>query len=1021
MDDLPELADNGHNWPTYGSWVLHAIADEGLMGLLVGSETRPVHPAQQKGLGEDWSPQTNEERDEVTAWRTADESWQRRNATVNLLITYGISDYIFSFILLLKTPLEKFAFLEKRFGLIPRPDSWLAAEEGTRQSDSQPEQSAVGETAQSTCNSHNEPEKPSSEEADSPGSPNDCTETKSRYLTPESEVIDVRQVEPYLPVVEVGTVNSKQPDERDHTGVTSTSFPANTVAAEQPTVVLHKCTEIAYGPMAPEATIVDVQSQVAGSCAANSNKREGECTEIPTGYLEPETDIIDVQQTEPDEHADMLEVPDERSQGTNNDIAEHQTLPEWTSGVSDPADNATRYSCGRSIENASIECNEDIPMDGKTVANVPDPPGIHAEPATSHDKRSTLQNKPPVRIHNGTVTELKLPCTRSEWTPRHPQRTRRRHSTRNTPPDKVWGVGVHKHARTGKGDSTDIRSTATKPEIRATSAQMVDTPADLPHLERCPKEPDKAKDTSGGGDDKPSSEFSDSHGVRKLMLAGSGSQRTEQEVKRSNGLPVPSEMHANGFIHPPRTLKDTRRHGRIKTGLRNICSIETRGYRRLALNVPTSLPHEVSKRLWNIADTCQRQDMPPRRTRNHYGHSDSRMAVSRQWHETTRQDGKCTQFRRRGTPVIPLDLPWERTKWNNRENGDATSSNAVCSHGAEEELLADSRSQHSEHGAQRLNGSPAPPEPPPTGIPHLPRPHMVTRRRGRIKTSDEMVSDAQTRRNAYHSRAVPMRLLPSSSNASKWFWNTANIYWRQWEPLGSMQNDAKQPRILHTAKRLSRSSGIRRDTKLRAKWPNDSPALSKRPPSGLTHTPSTSTGPRRPGRIKIEAENVSIVRTRPSAYRTLAVVIRPLRLISTPTDPSEVIAGESLTVSVRYSKVSGARNVQMRGYPYPGEHTQGSATISPSRQPRKRRKPPWDIAGTYQRQGVPHPWIWGNHEPLYGQNGGLSITVQGQSARTTSAFPKREVATMRRINTTKQHSLYTRTRSSLAAEYTLVY
>ncbi|KAI6016749.1 hypothetical protein EDC04DRAFT_521168 [Pisolithus marmoratus] len=129
MDDLPELADNGHNWPTYGSWVLHAIADEGLMGLLVGSETRPVHPAQLRGLGEDWAPQTDEERDEVAAWRTADESWQRQNATVNLLITYGISDYIFSFILLLKTPLEKFTFLEKRFGLIPRPDSWLAAEQ----------------------------------------------------------------------------------------------------------------------------------------------------------------------------------------------------------------------------------------------------------------------------------------------------------------------------------------------------------------------------------------------------------------------------------------------------------------------------------------------------------------------------------------------------------------------------------------------------------------------------------------------------------------------------------------------------------------------------------------------------------------------------------------------------------------------------------------------------------------------------------------------------------------------------
>ncbi|KAI6139097.1 hypothetical protein BKA82DRAFT_138873 [Pisolithus tinctorius] len=49
MDDLPKLADNGHNWATYGSCILHAIEDEGLMGLLLGSETQPIHPAQLNG------------------------------------------------------------------------------------------------------------------------------------------------------------------------------------------------------------------------------------------------------------------------------------------------------------------------------------------------------------------------------------------------------------------------------------------------------------------------------------------------------------------------------------------------------------------------------------------------------------------------------------------------------------------------------------------------------------------------------------------------------------------------------------------------------------------------------------------------------------------------------------------------------------------------------------------------------------------------------------------------------------
>ncbi|KAI6040747.1 hypothetical protein EDC04DRAFT_3140100 [Pisolithus marmoratus] len=217
MDDLPELADNGHNWKTYGSWVLHAIADKGLMGLLVGSETRPVHPAQLRGHGETWAPQTNKEQDKVTAWQTADKSWQRQNAMVNLLITYGISDYIFSFILLLKTPLEKFTFLEKHFGQIPRPNSWLAAEEGAWQSDSQPEQGVTSETAQSTDSHHNEPEIPPSEEEGSLDSPDDCAETKSGYITPKTEVLDVQGVEVNLPEVEVEIADAEQLDECVHT------------------------------------------------------------------------------------------------------------------------------------------------------------------------------------------------------------------------------------------------------------------------------------------------------------------------------------------------------------------------------------------------------------------------------------------------------------------------------------------------------------------------------------------------------------------------------------------------------------------------------------------------------------------------------------------------------------------------------------------------------------------------------------------------------------------------------------
>ncbi|KAI6135983.1 hypothetical protein F5141DRAFT_1019109, partial [Pisolithus sp. B1] len=92
MDYLPELAHNGHNWTTYASSVLCAISDKGLMGFLVGSERRPTHPAELTGRGEGWMPQTDDEREEVAAWRAADQLWTQQNAMVNYTIICSIPD-----------------------------------------------------------------------------------------------------------------------------------------------------------------------------------------------------------------------------------------------------------------------------------------------------------------------------------------------------------------------------------------------------------------------------------------------------------------------------------------------------------------------------------------------------------------------------------------------------------------------------------------------------------------------------------------------------------------------------------------------------------------------------------------------------------------------------------------------------------------------------------------------------------------------------------------------------------------
>ncbi|KAI6013031.1 hypothetical protein EDC04DRAFT_2609424 [Pisolithus marmoratus] len=169
MDYLPKLADNGHNWTAYGSWVLCAIIDEGLMGFLVGSETRPVHPAGLDGR-----------------------------------------DTIFGLMLHLKSPHEKWDYLEKRFGSIPRPESWLAAE-AMRQWETQPEQSAAGETIQSTCDSHDEPENLTGSQENTSDSPNDRTEIPTGYLEPETEIVDVRQTEGSSLVDEAGATGHGKP------------------------------------------------------------------------------------------------------------------------------------------------------------------------------------------------------------------------------------------------------------------------------------------------------------------------------------------------------------------------------------------------------------------------------------------------------------------------------------------------------------------------------------------------------------------------------------------------------------------------------------------------------------------------------------------------------------------------------------------------------------------------------------------------------------------------------------------
>ncbi|KAI6113869.1 hypothetical protein EDD16DRAFT_1598704 [Pisolithus croceorrhizus] len=145
------------------------------MGFLVGSERRPTHPAELIGRGEGWMPQTDDEREEVAAWQAADQLWTQRNAMVNYTIVCGIPDTIFGSMLHLKSPLEKWSYLEDRFGQIPRPEIWLVAEEAERQSNS----NAAAETGQDTHNSDDESRGLPGSQNEPVDSPSDCAETEA--------------------------------------------------------------------------------------------------------------------------------------------------------------------------------------------------------------------------------------------------------------------------------------------------------------------------------------------------------------------------------------------------------------------------------------------------------------------------------------------------------------------------------------------------------------------------------------------------------------------------------------------------------------------------------------------------------------------------------------------------------------------------------------------------------------------------------------------------------------------------
>ncbi|KAI6100549.1 hypothetical protein F5141DRAFT_304111 [Pisolithus sp. B1] len=202
----PELAADGCNWHTYGSWVLKALSEDDLTGYLDGSETRPTNPRLLQGDGDDWTPQTDEEREAVTVWRTADDAWQQHAAMAHYLIISGIPDSILVLVVHLETPHKTFAYLENRYGRIPRPEIQMVVDKAVQQHDMPYEQCKAE-------NGNNEPVNSHGGEEDSLDIPSNSAETTDGHARPEVEVVDAQQADDDLQLVEDRATDSEWPEE----------------------------------------------------------------------------------------------------------------------------------------------------------------------------------------------------------------------------------------------------------------------------------------------------------------------------------------------------------------------------------------------------------------------------------------------------------------------------------------------------------------------------------------------------------------------------------------------------------------------------------------------------------------------------------------------------------------------------------------------------------------------------------------------------------------------------------------
>ncbi|KAI5997351.1 hypothetical protein EDC04DRAFT_3096366 [Pisolithus marmoratus] len=619
--DPPELGDHGENWTNYGSWVLEAIDIEGSTGILLGSETQPTHPKQLEGRGPGWAPQSDEERDEVAVWQTADNMWRQRAAMAHHLIISGLPDSILMLCMHLETPHETFAYLENRYGSIPRMASWLHAEEAMQQNNSSSEQNAASETILNTSDSHDEPDTLPGEEGGSPDSSNNCAEIETGYLTPESEVIDVQGVE-VNPLVDTQrgerTRTLDPPDKRSQ-------YVANEVTegrdilewrSEAPKLAGNTTRQCSRHPVEYGSQMsVEHNERVQTNGETIANVPDPPHTQVECPILQDPLSVQMWSATTMELKLPCTRRYSEVQQGGQLSAQSRSLalLPDLSFRKAWPPDRHTKRSMplmadskGQHPEWETKQMN-DLPVSPEPPpTGVPLIPWLYRVPRRRGRVKSSTESVSYARTRRNAYHSRAVPM-------------------RLLPPPSTsskWSIYLAGGLQTMSVCYNKVRS-ARRVETRGDTHRIAGIPMPLLQTVSNPsKQLWNITNAYWWQGVSPGLTLNNEKWSRNLRMAKRPPCSSGRKGDNTctgiylNGLPAPSKPARYGLSHPPGTLRDPHRRGRIKTRAKNVSRSETRASKASKLTTPIPPPRKLARLLRNVANTYWRQGVPPGRTQN---------------------------------------------------------------------------------------------------------------------------------------------------------------------------------------------------------------------------------------------------------------------------------------------------------------------------------------------------------------------------------------------------------------------